>query len=322
MAQRNGMCWGSSGALCPASKKEPWSLERACPSSSPVFSPCRWGPPSLSFCVFWERSLNQDSDTNSQPLSFHPCPLSFNRLAAEGMTDPWGRRAGDPAPDGAEALALSGLHAAHTLSLAYRCSGRQRRKWTCSVWVPGPSAPVSSHQSSRCPSGPREEGGTRGTGAWAGSRAQGLLGWPQSLRGPEPEAASLGAYSVPRALKSHPQEPRGRQENASGMAVDWFCWFPSRGPTAASRENEHGSRWKPWQIALGHTLRPVPKIGCLATIVSQGEKIESGVPDGGRPLTTEPPGLLGRRWYLHVAHYRCFVPHWVSGPLCLRLGRD
>lgn len=125
---------------------------------------------------------------------------------------------------------MSGLHAAHTLSLAYRCSGRQRRKWTCSVWVPGPSAPVSSHQSSRCPSGPREEGGTRGTGAWAGSRAQGLLGWPQSLRGPEPEAASLGAYSVPRALKSHPQEPRGRQENASGMAVDWFVGFPHEGP--------------------------------------------------------------------------------------------
>ena len=28
-------------------------------------------------------------------------------------------------------------------------------------------------------------------------------------------------------------------------------------------------------------------------------------------------GSLGGRWCLHVAHYRCFVPHWVSGPLCL-----
>lgn len=105
------------------------------------------------------------------------------------------------------------------------------------------------------------------------------------------------------------------------MAYELVCRFPSPGPTAASRENEHRCPRKPGQISLGHALRQVPKTGCLATVVSQGEKSESGVPDGGRPLNTEPLGLLGRRWYLHAAHYRCFVPHWVSGPLCLRLGR-
>lgn len=35
------------------------------------------GPRSLSFCVFREKSLNQDSNTNSQPLSFHPSPALF-----------------------------------------------------------------------------------------------------------------------------------------------------------------------------------------------------------------------------------------------------
>lgn len=77
------------------------------------------------------------------------------------------------------------------------------------------------------------------------------------------------------------------------------------------------TRGSPGRFPWGQTLRQALKTGYLSTIICQGEKSKSGVPSGCSLLDNEPLGLLGRRWYLHVAHYRCFAPHWISSPLCL-----
>lgn len=51
--------------------------------------------------------------------------------------------------------------------------------------------------------------------------------------------------------------------------------------------------------------------------LSRGEESKSGGPGGCGLFDTKPLVLLGRRRYLHVAHYRCSEPPQASAPLCL-----